>query len=240
MSAYELAFAAGSMVLYVLLLTTMLNGSYARYPFVFAYVIASLLSCVTVGSFEYYFGHRSRQFAMAYWMSEFAQTFLVLMIIIHLIRAAMVNNKNRNPVYCGLLLGVVTTAAMSVYLVGSHSLDLAFRRLMTEVGRDYYFAAVILNALLWMVLMRNQNRDGQLYLITSGLGLQLAGAAIAHALRMTTHLWLLSNCFLVLTYLLNFYIWYVAFKKIPAKASVESPFLGKITSATTQTTSLRQ
>ena len=228
MSVFELTFLAGSMVLYVVVLTTMLNGAYARYPFVFAYVIANLLSTVVQGSFEQYFGHRSRQFAMAYWISDFVGTFLILMIIIHLIRAAMVNDKNRNSVYCGLLMGVVTTAVITALLMKSNSWNLVFRRVMTEVGRDYYFAAVILNAILWMMLMRNQSRDKQLYLITSGLGLQLAGAAIAHALRMTTQLLLLSNCFLIVTYLLNFYVWYVAFKKIPAEASAGNPALGDV------------
>jgi hypothetical protein len=231
MTAFELIFAAGSMVLYVILLTTMLSGSWVRYPFVFAYVIANLLSTVVQGSFEQYFGHRSRQFAMAYWMSDFACTLLILMIIIHLIRAAMVNDKNRNTVYCGLLLGTVMMAGTSLLLMKSHSWNLVFRRMMTEVGRDYYFAAVILNAILWMMLMRNQTRDKQLYLITSGLGLQLAGAAIAHALRMTSHLLLLSNCFLVVTYLLNFYVWYVAFKKVPAEIPVSRPVIGDISAA---------
>ena len=207
------------MVLYVAILSTMLKGSFSRYPFIFSYVIVNFLSTVVQGSFKRSFGATSREYAMAYWTSDFVGTFLILMIIIHLIRRAMDGHKYRNSVYLGLLLGVAATGAISVLLMQHHSWALFLRKSMTEVGRDYYFSAVMLNAILWLTLVRNNHPDKQLYLLTSGLGLQLSGAAIAHALRMTQHMLFLANCFLITTYLLNLYVWYIALKRFPAVAT---------------------
>src|SRR5579885_478575 len=220
MSPHELLFALACMGMYVVLLSTMLRGSAARYPFLFAYLIVNLLSTVVQGSFKYYFGPRSREYVLAYWVSDFVGTFLILMIIIHLIRAAMERHKYRNAVYFGLLLGAVTTGVLSVVFTHSHSWDKMFRPLMTKVGRDYYFAAVLLNAILWIMLTKSWNPNKQLYLITSGLGLQLSGAAIAHALRVTHHFMSLGAYLLAPTYLLNLYVWYIALAQLPSEAPV--------------------
>lgn len=218
MSPFEVGFALGSVVLYVALLSAMLRGAYRRYPFVFAYVVFNLFSTVAQGSFKYNFGATSRAYARAYWVSDFVATLLILMIIIHLIRVAMEHHRLRNPVYAGLLLGVVLTGVASAFLVQNRSLDPLRSKLMTEVGRDYYFSAVLLAAVLWVMLIRTNQENKQLHLLTSGLGLQLTGAAVAHAIRIQTHMWLLANCFLAATYLLNLYIWYVALKKFPVGA----------------------
>ena len=153
MSPFEICFALGSMVLYVILLSTMLKGWVRYYPFIFSYVAVNLLSTVVQGSFKHYFGPTSREYARAYWLSDFLGTFLILMIIIHLIRMAMENHKWRGPVYWGLLLGVVATAGISLSFMHIRSWDLLLRGLMTEVGRDYYFSAVVLNAVLWLMLV---------------------------------------------------------------------------------------
>lgn len=222
MSPFELGFALASVALYVALLSAMLRGTYRYYPFVFAYVIFNLFSTVAQGSFKYNFGATSRAYARAYWVSDFIATLLILLIIIHLIRMAMARHPLRNPVYAGLLVGLVLTGAVSGFLVQNRSLDPLKSKLMTEVGRDYYFSAVLLVAILWVMLIRTNQENKQLYLLTSGLGLQLTGAAIAHAIRMSSHMWLLANCFLISTYLLNLYIWYVAVKKFPAEAPVHN------------------
>ena len=229
MSVFEWTFIFAGMLLQAMVLSAMLKGSLRRYPFIFAYLVLSFLSTVVEFSVKHYFGALSREFVSMYWVMDFVSTLLILMIIIHLIRMAMEHHKYRDPVYWGLLIGVVTTAGVSMALIRSRSWQLLFQTTMTEVGRDYYFSAVILNAILWCVLVRANHPNRQLYLITSGLGLQLTGAAIAHALRMVTSLWPLANSFLVATYLLHLYIWYVAFKRFPvdvpiaAKQVAEAP-----------------
>lgn len=220
MSLLVWVFVFAGMVLQGLVLSAMLKGSFRRYPFIFSYLIAGFLSTVVQFSLRHNYGPRSREFVAFYWASDFLATFLILMIIIHLIRVAMEKHKYRNAVYRGLLLGAVATAAVSVVLMHNRSWDLLFRKLMTEIGRDYYFSAVILNAVLWCTLVRSNHENKELYLLTSGLGLQLTGAAIAHALRITGHFLAVANCILLVTYLLNLYIWYITFKRFRVEVRV--------------------
>jgi len=220
MSLYQAAWAFAGVVLQCMVVSAMLRGSWRRYPFVFSYTLFSILSTVVQTSVLHYYGRDSRLFARAYWTLDFVSTCLVLMVIIHLIRAAMTGHPQRNTVYLGLLLGVALTAAGGLLLTNMVSRGFLLGRWMTEVSRNYYFSAVLLNVILWMTLVRRSHDNPQVYLLTSGLGLKLTGAAIAHALRLAgTPLWL-GNHFLVLTYMLSLYVWYVALKKVPAPIPV--------------------
>jgi hypothetical protein len=215
MSPLDWAWVIIGLILQSMVVSAMLRGSFRRYPFLFAYLVFSILSTVVQFSFGYYFGRTSYAFVRAYWIGDFIGTCLVLFIIIHLIRVAMEGHPWRNPVYAGLLCGVVATAAGSVLLMQMFSRRFTLGRWMTEVGRDYYFSAVLLNAILWLVLMRRNRVNQQLFLLTSGLGLKLCGAAIAHALRLLDKpVWLASQ-FIVVTYLLSLYVWYVALRRLP-------------------------
>lgn len=222
MPLFEWSFLIAGLALQSMVLSVMLKGTWRRYPFLFSYLILSFFSTVVEFSLRHYFGPLSKKFVGFYWANDFAATVLILMIIIHLIRTAMEKHPYRQPVYWGLLMGVAATAGISVLLMPGHDWRLLYRynKLMTEVGRDYYFSAVILCAVLWCVLVRNSHASTQLYLLTSGLGLKLTGAAIAHALRMISRQWFLANCFLVATYLLSLYVWYIALRRRPEEAQV--------------------
>jgi len=224
-SAYDVALALVGVILLSMVVSTMLRGSWRRYPFVFSYAVFAILSTVFQNALRHYYGPRSPQFVRAYWALDFVATLLVLLVIIHLIRAAMAGHPYRNPVFVGLLLGVVVTAAGSIFLMEAFSRSFTLGRWMTEVGRDYYFSAVLLNAILWCVLVR-RNQDKQLFLLTSGLGLKLTGAAMAHALRLAhAPLWL-GNNILMVTYMLSIYVWYVALAKVPEPTPV-APLPGR-------------
>jgi hypothetical protein len=220
MSLYGALILIVGLTLQSMVISTLLKGSFRRYPFVFSYAVFSLLSTVVQFSFQRYFGHSSREFVRAYWISDFIGTILLLLVIIHLIRMAMAGHRHQNTVYAGLLLGVVATGGGTVLLMREFSKTFTLGRWMTEVGRDYYFSAVLLNVILWCTLVRRNQDNKQLFLLTSGLGLKLAGAAMAHALRLTgVALWL-GNHILVMSYLLSLYVWYVALKKSPDEAAV--------------------
>ena len=220
MSPLDWTWALLGLGLQSMVISTMLRGPWRRYPLVFSHVIFCILSTVAQISFQRYFGRASREFVQAYWIIDFVGTFLVLMIIIHFIRLAMDGHRYRNPVYGGLLLGVVATAVGSILLMEAFSRRFSLGRWMTEVGRDYYFSAVLLNVILWCTLVRRNSENKQLYLLTSGLGLKLCGAAIAHALRLAGGPVAVASHFLVVTYLLSLYVWYVALKRIPDRAPV--------------------
>jgi hypothetical protein len=217
MSPLEWSWLIAGLLLQSMVISTMLRGAWRNYLLIFVYLIFSFLSTVAQVSFKFYFGARSHAFFRAYWIGDFVGTCLVLLIIIGLIRIAMSGQPYQRSVYWGLLLGVAATAVGSVLLMRLLSRGWTFGRWMTEVGRDYYFSAVLLNVILWFTLMRRRNTNLQLYLLTSGLGLKLCGAAIAHALRLVGVVWLGSH-FIVVTYLLSLYVWYVALRKVPEPA----------------------
>ena len=218
MSALQWAWLIAGLGLQGMVVSAMLRGSYRKYPLIFTYLIFTFLSTVVQLSFKHYLGAASREFFQAYWVGDFIGTFLVLMIIIHLIRMAMTGHPYQRSVYFGLLLGVVATAAGSVLLMEAFSRRFTLGRWMTEVGRDYYFSAVLLNVILWCTLVRRNHENKQLYLLTSGLGLKLTGAAMGHALRLAgAPLWL-GDGLLIVTYLLSLYVWYVALRLLPEEA----------------------
>ena len=196
----------------MLVLSVMLRGAWREYPLVFVYVIASTLSTVIQISCKHYFGPRSREFIRAYWTLDFISTFLILVLIIHLIRTAMAGHSHRWSVYGGLLLGLVVLAVGTVFYMQHTMRHFSLGLWMTRLGRDYYFMAMLLNAVLWFRLLKVNHPDRRLYLITSGMGLALSGAAIAHALRTVGQLVALAGLLLVFTYFGKLYIWYVALR----------------------------
>lgn len=206
-----------------MVLAAMLQGGWRRYRLLFAYVMISSLATVVQASLLEYFGAASKQFARGYWASDLLGTVVLLLAIIHLIRRAMEGHARREHVYWGLLLGMMAIGAASVLFVRVHPRGFSWGRWMTEVSRDYYFGATLLNALLWFTLTGRQNRDRQLYLVASGLGLMLSGAAVAHAVRLTGRLVGVANFFLIATYLASLYVWRCAFKKVAVPAAAEAP-----------------
>ena len=213
MSPFEWGLLIVGLGLQCLVLSALLQGAVRAYPFVFAYVVVNLLSSIVQFSFKHYFGARSREFYQAYWVCDFLGTFLILMIIIHLVRIAMGRHRYGAMVYWGLLMGTVVVGVAGFLAIQARGFSMG--RWLTYVGRDYYFSAVILNAMLWFALVRSSQDNKQIYLLTSGLGLQLTGAAVAHALRVSPQFRWHANVFLIATYLANLGVWYVALKRFP-------------------------
>jgi len=209
-------FLAAGVTLQIVVLSVMLRGPWREYPLLFLYLIASTLTTVVQVSFRYHYGPRSREFVSAYWTSDFLCNFIILLVIIHLIRTAMEGHPKRGSVYWGLLLGLAIVAAGTLLYMHYTARHFSLGRWMTVLGRDYYFLSTLLNAILWFTLLRANHPDRRLYLVTSGMGLTLSGAAIAHALRSTGTLIVAAGALVVFTYLAKVYIWYIAFRKAPA------------------------
>jgi len=224
LSLIDWALMAAGFALQFLVMQVMLRGPWREYPWVFAYLVWSPLSTVVQLSFKHHFGPRSREFVRAYWTADFVGTCLILLLIIHLIWRAMEGRPNRNVVYGGLLAGVLGLAVGVVLYMRWTQRTFLLGAWMTELGRNYYFLATLLNAILWFTLMKVNHPDRRLYLITSGMGLTLSGAAIAHALRVTRTLLPLTGGLLVGSYLLSLYVWYVAFRGVRGVETTPAAF----------------
>ena len=94
---------------------------------------------------------------------------------------------------------------------------------MTRFSRNLGFLAVLLNLVLWAALLKHRRPDQTLLLVSGGMGIQMAGKAIGHALRQLSPSTVTAgNLVIVLSHLLCLYIWWQAFRK-PSEQPVAIP-----------------
>jgi hypothetical protein len=146
------------------------------------------------------------------------QVFLYV-VVISLIFNASDHSSKRASRGRLLIAGSVLFAALSLYFTYGHVFD----RWMTRFSRNLGFLAVILNLVLWAALLKLRRPDQTLLMVSGGIGIQMAGKAIGHALRQLSHSTVtLGDLVIVLSHLLCLYIWWQAFRK-PSEQAVEIP-----------------
>jgi hypothetical protein len=88
---------------------------------------------------------------------------------------------------------------------------------MTNVSRDLNFTAAILDVLLWTILLASRRKDRLLLMISGGLGIKFAGAAVGHSILLLANksqpIVLIGGLIVVLTYLVSLYVWWEAFRR---------------------------
>jgi hypothetical protein len=201
-------FLAGCL-LQVLVISSLIRDSYKIFPFLLANTVADLLSNVA-GSAAYFRPDLYSAYVRHYWVGEAVQQFLMFCLVISLIRQTV---KDRSRLQHWLAPGVIAIAALSLYRKHGN-----FNMWMTELSRNLSFIAVLLNLYLWMALIRHKPDDRRLLLISGGLGLQMAGSAIGHALREMAKvraepLVTTGNLVIVVSHLLCLYVWWQALRK---------------------------
>jgi hypothetical protein len=218
MGALQWVLVFVSLGLQILVLSSLLRGSYRSYPFVFLYSLVLLLTTVFDAAALFQIGPGHVAWASSFYRSEALRQFLLFLVVISFIERALADS----PLRWNLRLGLVASAAGVVLLsLLAHGDEAYYPLRMTKVGRDLSFASVGLNLLLWMLLISRRTRDRDLLLATGGLGLQFTGEAIGHSLRQlasTSHsheLLLVGNLLLVGSHLLRLYVWWEVFRRWP-------------------------
>jgi hypothetical protein len=168
----------------LLIIGTLLRGTYRRFPFLLLYSIALFLTTVIEISVNqaYSSGVRfSHSPVTYYWIDEAIRQALIFAVVISLIYLATSNLKSRRLVRALLIVGAVILAGVS-FLVhyDSHA---AAGNWMTPWVRDIDFAASFLDLGLWTLLLSSRTQDTQLLMLSGGLGIQFAGEAIGQSLR---------------------------------------------------------
>jgi hypothetical protein len=193
-------------VVLVLIITSLLGGSYKDFPFLFGYLLSVLFGTVA-GSAAYFTPALLSEYTRHYWIAETVQQVLVFCLVISLIHRTL---KGRGRVLSWFGLGLVVIALVAIQ--GMPSANLSWW--MTQLSRNLSFCAVLLNLVLWMSLIRHRPEDRRLLLISGGLGVQMAGKAIGHSLRqMSRGLITPGNMLIVLSHLLCLFIWWQAFRE---------------------------
>lgn len=188
------------------------RGAYHHYPLVVFYLVVFFLTGVADAALYFGPGHWTAERARAYYFSDSARHLARFVLALYLVwkvgagDASLARLRRRLMVASGLLVPLS-------FLVGSGK---TFGLYMTAVSRNLSFVATLLVMALWMMLARRRWYDPQLLLVTAGLGVNMAGDAMAQSLiALSRRLVALGGWLSVLSHITGLLIWFYAFKPTP-------------------------
>ena len=224
--AVWLVLAIAGLILQVLVLHNLLRGSYRRFPFLLVYC-AALLFISVFNTLQFFGGAKGAWTAASqqyYWIGEMVLQGLIYAITVSFVFQAMGEGPGRDVMRRYMVLAALAIAAASLYFFH----DSRTVMWMTRVTLYLSFLSTLFCLILWLVLLRMAAPEKLLLLVTGGLGMQMAGQSVGHALRemagtgaVGRSLMHVGNLIIVLCHLLCLYIWWQAFRH--ARASSTSP-----------------
>src|ERR1019366_7252470 len=209
--------------LQLLIIGTLLRGSYRRFPFLFAYMVGDFLTtAVEVPSAVGY--HRGMQWATSafpalHWFNDVVMQVLVYAVVMSLIYQATSRLGSRGIVRVSLIAGAILFAGISFLIHRNPALNVG--SFMTPWTRDLNFCSAILDVALWALLIASREKDHRLLLLSGGLGIQFTGDAIGTsivqlALRTRSRAISLTGAVvMLLADLIFLYIWWQALRTAP-------------------------
>jgi hypothetical protein len=164
-----------------LVVVALFRGPLKDYRIAFAYSVA-LLGCGILEALSYLdFGISKSHYSTIYWFDDIVLHGFVILMVIALTRTAL---RGASPLLPrALLFGAVAFAVGSMYVFHSPTLG----QWMTPVSRNLSFCEEVLNLVLWAILVRHEEHDLTLLLVSAGLGIQVTGEVIGHTLRLYSH-----------------------------------------------------
>jgi hypothetical protein len=133
------------------------------------------------------YGFSSSQYANLYWVSDVVLVLGAFLLICALFRRAC----SRHPQLWGtlrtMLISVFALVAGISFLSLSKNYDHLFSMFIVEFQQNLYFACLVLNTLLYLLMAHLESTDEQLNWLVIGLGLQFAGPAANLAFMYLAH-----------------------------------------------------
>lgn len=216
MKYYQYTLWIAGLCLQVMVLGVLIRGAFRKFPFLFAFCICLFLTTVIeisaatdVGLLNY------KAWQEYFYYNEMLRQTGILAVVVSLIVKATPAGPKRQPFARMVVAGSVLFWSISLYACYAPRLG----HWMNAFDRNLSFGSAILNLLLWTRLMVFRNQDRQILLISSGLGLQMAGQAIGMSLiSMSPALWVLGSNIAVFSSFLCSYVWWRALRRMPAPA----------------------
>ncbi len=193
----------------------MRGGFDRRFPGVFFYLLVLFLTTVAdfaaavdpgawTGWYRPYFG-----------LNNTARHLAGLIAVLWLYFYATAKLPTRHTLRTRVLLVVAVVVGASLYAHYPGWLSWSY---MAIVGRDMSFLTALLNLVLWFALIRTRERERVLFLVSGGLGLNMAGEAIAQSLyAINADLRAFASLVSVSTHILCLLIWLRALKVYSAE-----------------------
>jgi len=148
-----------------------------------AFYLSSLLAAeVTRACVLHACGVASRQYFYIYWSTDFLLVISAFLLVCLFFRRACLHQEKMWR-FARLLLVFVFAIVLGISgLIFSHNYSHLFPRFVVEFNQNLYFACLVLNTLLYLLLQQIESTDDQLGLLVCGVGIQFAGPAATLAL----------------------------------------------------------
>jgi len=197
------------MLLQVLVIYAMTRTSLRRFGGIFFYLLVVFLTSVADMAVFLELGSWPEWYLRYYDINNVVRHLAVFIAVISLLYVATRDHPRRFAYRVRLLIGTAVLVALSVLVSSDPRLGVY----MTKVARNLSFAAVLMNLLLWFSLIRVRERDRRLFLVSGGLGINMAGEAIGQSmLYLSPLLAFPANLVNVVSHLACLYIWWRAFR----------------------------
>jgi hypothetical protein len=203
----------------VLIITALLRGGYRRFLFVFAYIVADLLTTVVEMPAALGYVRRTGEgsvYASVYWIDEVVLQVLIYAVVISLIYDATRQVRSRRVVRVSLIAAAVLIAGTSFLI--HYQPGLSKGEYMTPWTRDLNFCSAILDLGLWALLIGSRSRDHQMLLLSGALGIKFAGESIGESVRQlairsrSRPISMTGNVIIMLANIVFFYVWWQALR----------------------------
>ncbi|HLI86015.1 MAG TPA: hypothetical protein VKV17_19020 [Bryobacteraceae bacterium] len=215
----------------LLIIGALVRGPYRRFPLLLLYSLALFLTTsIEISVTQAYFaGIRfTHSRSVYYWVDESIREGLLFAFVLSLAYLATEKLRSRLPVRIGLIAGGVTFVAASFLIHRQLTTGPGHWPWMTPWVRDIDFAAAVIDFAVWALLIGSRQRDTQVLLLASGVGIQFAGAAIGESLRTLFPGFRLAGSFVeIVASLAGMYIWWQALRaaRVPqtTRVAISSP-----------------
>jgi hypothetical protein len=186
------------------------------------------------------YGMASRRYFYVYWSTDFLLVVAAFLLVCLFFRRACLHEEKIWR-FARLLLVFVFVIVLGISgLIFSHNYSgplLNFYHFIFEFNQNLYFACLVLNTLLYLLLQQIDSADDQLGLLVCGVGIQFAGPAATLALVHLTsaeRFALALNFFAIpLCTLGMLLVWAYAIVRVPDTASEgarrKAPALAEVT-----------
>jgi hypothetical protein len=173
-----------------LVVVLLLRGWWKRYPGFFAYLSAfALIDAILRPTVLYSYGQSSRQYLYGYYLTDIILTLGAFLLICLFFRRACAQKREFWPVLRTMLISVFSIVTfLSCFTMSRHYGHLAMS-FAVQLSQNVYFACLVLNTLLYIMMQYVDCADENLKLLVCGLGIEFAGSAAAMALAALMPTW---------------------------------------------------
>lgn len=171
----------------ILVIALLMRGRWRSYRIFFAYVVSYFAVDVVLRPAVFYaYGFHSRQYSYVYWVSDVLLTLGAFLLICFFFRRACSDKPEVWSYLRSMLAAVfVIISFISYFSIASHYGHL-LSRFIYDLQQNLYFACLVLNTLLYIMLQQWDSVDEKLSLLVCGLGIEFAGPAASMALAYLT------------------------------------------------------